>query len=216
MILVYNRDLNNVSNVVLGDPYGWGREVKIPGILISKEDGQKIQKFFEENTNTHDINNVQVEIDFRQVETETVTYEIFFTNGYDKVYQMMRDLREMHEVMGDKVIFEPKYMTHKNIHYNKGKDECIVSGKYCTFDNEWYFPITGRSVVIHNIKEKCIWKTFKNNKKFFDYIDDYAKCASFENLPNKEDCVDRSLAKSDISLQDVNNCYSSNIKVQSK
>jgi hypothetical protein len=196
----------------LNDPIGWSKNVTTPVVLISKDDGNKIKHYLEDY---HDPE-FELGVDFRFTETETVNYEIYFVNAFEKVYPLLGDMKEVHAAFGDRLKFEPKYVFHKNLQ-SPLKSECIAGGKYCLYDNKWFYKTTGRDIIIHNAKEKCIWHLLKNDTMFVEYIVAYKDCI-VDNQIAAKDCQINALKEINATLteEDVNNCYSSNTQVLSK
>jgi hypothetical protein len=195
---------------------GWGKEVTIPSLLISKKDGHMVKKYLD---GVQDKNfEIKVQLDFTVPMTDKVFYELYFINGFQNAYPLMKDLKEMHALLGDKVSFEPKYDTHKNL-INGLRVDCIGEGKYCNYDGNWYYKTTGREIILHNVMEKCVWRLLKNDTAFFEYVDRYIDCAKIV-VPNKDkrdECLDTAVDKLGIiKTEEVRNCYASNISVLSK
>jgi hypothetical protein len=216
VILVYNKHVDDIKNVVLGNPNGWGRHIMTPGIVISKEDGHKLKNYLDSHNNDKSIiKKIYFELDFTVQESDIVEYEIYFSNGYDQVYDLMRELSPMHQALGDRVNWEPKYVSHRNFHYTTGLvNDCLSAGNYCMYNIDYFFNFNGRDLILHNVKEKCIWQTVKDKPLvFFQYIDKYVKCSSLNyKLYNKEDCIDEILTSLGISLDVINRCYANNFK----
>jgi hypothetical protein len=205
--------LEDVSKVVLGIPFSWGKEISIPCIVISKADGHIIKKYMEDNQDK--AFDIQVEMDFSVKESNKVNYEVYFSNGYENIYPLLTELKEMHGILGDQVSFEPKYIAHRNP--SGLRMECVGEGKYCNYNNNWYYKATGRDILLHNLNEKCIWKLLKNDTAFFEYIDLYATCAKSPHFNETQDsCLYQTIERVNLTIKDVRNCYASNLSVPSK
>jgi hypothetical protein len=217
VIIVYNKNVDDIKNIVLGNPNGWGRHVKVPGVVITKEDGHKIKKYLDRHNNDKSyVKHIYVELDFNIERNDVVKYDIYFSNGYDQIYDLMLQLGPMHEALGDKVTFEPKYVSHKNYHYSEGLvNDCLAGGNYCMYNIDYFFNYNGRDLMLHNVQEKCIWKEVKDKPSLFlKYIENYVRCANKSNLmyDKEEECIEGILDKIGISKINVKNCYANDFK----
>jgi hypothetical protein len=210
LVLVYNRDVD-VSKVVMGYQQEWGKDILIPGMILNKSDGEKIKQYMKDNKDGVDI---QIILDYTVQQAEIVKYNIYYINPYSQnIYPLLADLKDMHVQLGDMVKFEPKVITHRNL-VKHSREDCIGEGKYCNYDKDWFYETNGRNVLIHNIKEKCVWSLLKNNTAYFEYIQEFTQCGQSEE--SKDQCFNKTIGEQNlITIQDVENCFASNISVMS-
>jgi hypothetical protein len=92
-----------------------GDTVKIPSLLISFADGEKIKKYLKRNS---DIINGKIgpfptlKISFEMTRPDDrVEYDVWFSSAETKALKFMNDLRQYNDKLHSKVLFTPHYVT---------------------------------------------------------------------------------------------------------
>jgi hypothetical protein len=150
------------SRVVMADD-GRGRELSIPGVLISAKDGKILTDWYAQNKEkARDL--LLLEVDFEMEHpSNKVKYDLFTTADNEGVYKLISEFFYYQMEMWDNTHLTVHYITYQHPEYdsqkllnNKPKDHCLGNGKYCATPGK--FGVTdGREVVYESIKQKCIY-----------------------------------------------------------
>lgn len=77
----------------------------------------------------------------------------------------------------------------KAVDFKTDSPDCTNGGRYCSPDPDFNGPLTGRDVILENLKQKCIYQN--SHEVYHAYLESFvAKC--FVNnvwAPDWKDCV---------------------------
>ena len=199
-----------------------GKISHIPAVLISKDDGDKIIKFYEKNKDNKDvIKSIRFEIFFEVEQYDgTVNYDLWYSPDIDIVYSMMIGLEKFQKIMKDKAIFNLHAFSYVDFNYDsyssKEYDNCLGSGRYCVFPVKKSIN-DGRLVLKESIIQKCVWNfSFNKNKTeiFFKYIKKfYDKCYYLDKFNGE--CTKNVLDDLEIS-DEIADCYKNSFENNDK
>lgn len=159
-MIIDNKD-EDISRVVMADD-GRGQELTIPGVLISKEDGEILTNFYIQNPDR--AREIILEVDFEMEHpNNTVNYALYTTADNEMVYKLLTDFLRYQEILDKKTKLNVHYVTYRHPLYdsenpsnNSPRPNCLGNGKYCASPGK--FGVTdGRNVVHEAIKQKCIY-----------------------------------------------------------
>jgi len=83
-------------------------------------------------------------------------------------------------------------------------DACVGGGRYCGPDPDGAGPITGRDVVLENLRQVCIFKS--NSKKWWDYMSNFRSLCLDSNV-NIINCSYRTMEKVGVKVSEIETCY---------
>ena len=146
-IIIDNKVDEEVEGVIMSDD-GTGGGLKIPSMLISYTDGQKILDFMK-NATFVELRAIVVLASFEQAKPDDrVEYDIWFTSSNDKAMDFIYEFASTDRELGDKVLMTPHYVFWKcNSCEQKYLDnDCYANGRYCAIEpgND---HIKGREVI---------------------------------------------------------------------
>jgi hypothetical protein len=202
-LVVYNETVPDINRIIMNDPYNMGRTLSIPAVLISKENGEKLKKFYYDNKDNEKVlDSIRLEIDFEVgKKDDIVEYEVFYTGNSKEVYKLLSDLSEINESLGAMVRYKSRYVSTASFEFNRGtfidNDYCMVKGKYCPlFYNP--FAFTPAEFISAHIKERCLQDYIKKNKLnssyFWSFISKIEQsCFVERKYTNLTECVDSEL-----------------------
>ena len=212
MLIIINNVETNIKNIIMTDD-GYGSDIHIPVIMISKNDGDILIKYMEMNKNEKVI----VEINFNNKKvSEKVDFKFFFSSSEKKAYDLINNLKQYIHKFNDQVIFTPIYVVHPDPLYDKEKSKnkinCVSKGKYCYFPKKTTITQDGVQIIMEDLRQKCFYKMNKNNlNNYFNYLNNFyyqcitegpnyfnEKCSKkiLENLGYPKDILDDCISSS--------------------
>jgi hypothetical protein len=215
----------------MGDD-GRGKNVHIPGILISKSDGEILKNFYKNNIDKINQNPILLEIDFDMETNDTINLDIYFESNDFNILILLKNLKIYLENLKLSINFMPRFLSFKhpffkeddNINNNTiifNSENCINKGRYCVnprgLKNEKLF---GSDVIRNNLFIKCAFYVDKSSneniykQKFFDFIEFFVNdCLDYSDVDlNKkenyltEKCLNEALIKGGFELKEINDC----------
>jgi hypothetical protein len=189
--IIVNNFEGPVDDIIMGDD-GTGREIFIPSILISKEDGDILKKYLKKSQE------IKIDLYFPVPETSgKVSFQIFFNSAHKQIYNLMSNYSELYyDELKDWVDFIPHYISHSISGYpnteidEELKKHCLHKGKYCALPREDLNITHGKQILLENIRQKCIYTIAHNSsdptleeKKYWQYISLFNKqCIQKHNV----------------------------------
>jgi hypothetical protein len=194
---------------------GRGREITIPGVLITQKQGEILKNFYRENKLFPKIiENIRIEVDF-EMENRTNTVKLdFFVNSFNEnFYSLMNELAEHLKEIKNAIDLNVFYISHPSYNYAKGAfsdiPNCFGSGLHCHHPGK--FGVSdGRVFLEEDIKQKCIFDFAKNEKKnvgiYLDYVNNFYKECANKTAFNAE-CSAIVVEKLGLPQARVNQCF---------
>lgn len=137
-LIIDNRDENEDYVIMIDD--GFGHDISIPTIMISKEDGKNILKYLESN-NTNDRYSVALSFHFDMPNPDDdVEYELWMSAMDEKSYDFLQDFATYTRLLGTHASFTPHYalwfcpLCKVNNFTNTPNPNCVSNGRYCAPD----------------------------------------------------------------------------------
>lgn len=213
-LIIDNTD-EDISRVVMADD-GRGRELTIPGVLISKKDGKILTDYIEEHKDN--INKIRLEVDFlMEHPNNTVRYDIFTTSDNEVVYRLINDFYYYQRQLFDDTDMRVHYITYQSPLYipfshssNPVRDDCLGRGKYC--NNPGKFGVEdGREIVNESIKQKCVYnyayETTSDKYLYWEYmIEFYKSCLNITKPTFTRECSMTASKTVGIPTDIINKC----------
>lgn len=139
-VLIDNTD-EEVKDVIMVDD-GTGNGIRIPSMLISKDDGDIIKTYIKKNSKKdgHSIDykhNVAFLATFEINKPDNrVEYDFWYTSSDDRALDFFRDFRPFHDQLDKKALITPHFAfwTCKECDETILKKDCFGNGKYCAID----------------------------------------------------------------------------------
>jgi hypothetical protein len=219
-LIINNVKVQDIETVIMGDD-GNGKSITIPGVLITKEDGEIIKTYYRNNINKIHSNPIIFEIDFEMETSDKVTLDVYFESNDFNMLRLLRDIyyHDYFYYLKDSIKFTPRFVTYVHPQYNftefnnvKSKD-CIAGGRYCATSRD---PnITGKDVIKQNLKMKCAYeKSSEGNEdtyytKFLAYIDLFYGACGIKDKDEyfSEACSAINLQYAGYDVSKINECY---------
>ncbi len=212
-LIVNNNPSEEVSEVIMADD-GRGRDLTIPGILISSKQGEILKNFYRDNKLFPKIlEKISLEVDFEmENRTNTVKLEFFVNSFNENFYSLMKEISGHLKEIKSLIDLNVFYISHPSYNYAKGAysdiANCFGSGLHCHHPSK--FGVSdGRVYLEEDVKQKCILNYAKENKDvslYLDYVNEfYVNCAN-KTAFNAE-CSAIVAEKLGLPLKQVNKCF---------
>mmetsp|Transcript_40835 Transcript_40835/g.89324 ORF Transcript_40835/g.89324 Transcript_40835/m.89324 type:complete len:476 (+) Transcript_40835:78-1505(+) len=140
----------DIQHIVMEDD-GWGSKVKIPCMLISSADGQKLIDAAKQGL-------VIVELAWDIPRGEVVVADFWMSSASTEELEFLKRFKPAAEMLK----FHLQFMPHYHIfslpagHYQS--DLCVdPASRHCSPDPDGPGPITGADVVREDVRQLCIW-----------------------------------------------------------
>jgi hypothetical protein len=133
-LIVHNETVSDIIEVPMHGNLSKAKKLHIPTVLISKEDGEKLKRFYIENKdNPATLESIRLEINFEVRKSDHVNLEIFYTNEGYEVLNLLSSINN--EMMAsdilDKINIKLHYITTEDFNYFSVIDKFVL-GEGCT------------------------------------------------------------------------------------
>lgn len=150
---------NNLANVIVADD-GYGGEIHIPSILITKQDGAALIDAVCKTTVT-----VQLSWDIPQ--NHVVNMDLWMSSGSSESLQFLKEFSEKRKTLNEVMHFQPHYAVFSMASSDPAVYQGLCSdttGKYCAEDPDSAGDITGRDVLEEDVRQLCIHELTKKSQ----------------------------------------------------
>jgi len=193
---------------------GRGRELIIPGVLITSQQGEILKQFYRKNKLFPKIiENIRIEVDFEMENRTNVVKLEFFVNSfnenfYNLINEMTTHLKDLKSALDINVY----YISHPSYVFSEGAyrdiPNCYGSGLHCHHPGKFQV-IDGRNFLDEDIKQKCILNYARENKYidvYIDYVNNFYKNCANKTSFNAE-CSAIEAEKIGLPLDKINKCF---------
>lgn len=230
-LIIINNKEEDINDVYMMDD-GTGKDINIPTLLISKEDGDKLKKFFKENNFEE---KTKISLTFEISRSDDVNFEIIFSSTNLEIYELLFNLKPyLNEFNKDKFHFYPVYYTQADPNWKPhfllkpGEEQkkidnpdCFGNGHFCyffDFEAAALGVINGRQVILEDLRQICIFKE-RNDITISEYIDYmksfYDTCLNVNEPDFSEKCSISAMKKIGYSSEKINsieNCINNSFE----
>jgi len=202
---------------------GLGDDIRIPSILVSKDDGKKLIEAVQ-------AGHVMAELAWDIPRGEVVIADFWMSSGSRESTEFLTRFKESAELLQYHLQFIPHYHLFS---LPEGKDttslclqkidscpECQVAHEeFCAPEPEQVGPITGADVVNEDLRQVCIWQTTSRKQQengasysqaFWDYVVKYGETCAGRSFGY--DCSLKVMSGLGISVPEVEGCIKKNYR----
>jgi len=164
-VIVVDKDTSyltseTIMTIIMSDD-GYGADIKIPSLLVSNTDGQKLIDAVKENP----YSEVLIELEWDIPSTSIVVVDMWMSSDSLIANSFLKEFNTIGELMLTDMQFVPHYSIFSmNGDFNE----------YCYDDNQHQFcaddpdadgPLTGKEVVFEDLRQLCIWEVTAEGSK---------------------------------------------------
>lgn len=171
VIVVDEKNDENVKFVTMVND-GTGNGIVIPSLLINKDPGTILIDYFSNS----DYPTVKLMAAFDIAHPDNhVEYDLIFSTYSENALDFITGFREYHDKLEGKALMTPHYISYpcESCSDEIKATDCFGNGKYCSLDAA-DLAITGQSILLANIRQKCLYKNSlalnNNDTDWWDYM----------------------------------------------
>lgn len=188
-IVIDTTDGESIDDIVMSDD-GTGAGIRIPSMLISKQDGDKLLDFLKTAT-SEELMQIQVLASFDMTRPDNrVEYDIWYSSSNDVALDFIQDFMKVDKRFGDNVLMTPRFVFWEcdDCDDEFQNQHCFGGGNYCATDSG-NTKLTGQEIVLEDLRQMCIYKKAYSKDSTRQLYWDYIKTVHME-CDNKlnEDC----------------------------
>lgn len=153
-IIIDEKEKDDITKVTMSDD-GTGAGIRIPAMLISKDDGQKMIDWI-----IHASPGGQKEATLKAsfltefFEDGHVMVNYWYTTGDDRSLDFIRDVSKYIEKLSDIITWTPRLVTWACPHCDDTfkKQNCVSDGKYCAMMHDDNLKISGNQLIMEGLR----------------------------------------------------------------
>lgn len=215
VVIVYDDRPENVNLIIMSDN-GSAGNLYVPSFLISNDDGIALAAAIDKPEYSNLIA-LTIEFELPQA-TDTINYEVWHSSGHLGFRSFLAEYAEIGASFSKEVaVFTPHYVlwychSCKLAGYLKEEPDCLGGGRYCAPDPDQDGPLTGRDIVLEDLRQLCVFKQTereKNYKVWFDYIKQLnSTCV----VGITTQCAEEALKEADIDKSKLDLCIQDSVQ----
>eukprot|EP01017_Pseudomicrothorax_dubius_P002706 TRINITY_DN10197_c0_g1_i1.p1 TRINITY_DN10197_c0_g1~~TRINITY_DN10197_c0_g1_i1.p1 ORF type:complete len:315 (-),score=55.65 TRINITY_DN10197_c0_g1_i1:99-1043(-) len=153
---------------------------------------------------------VALAISFDWPKKERPTYEVWISSSDANSYEILSRFAtfgDLLEPITERQLYFVVWHCEDcaKLEYKVPRENCLSGGRYCAPDPDGSGPLTGRDVLLEDLRQHCISKLYP--KEFWKYITTYTKtCLS---NPLLETCSAHAMKESAINADKIKSCVES-------
>lgn len=195
---------------------GRGRDIAIPSIRISRDDGEKLISYYKSNMNKEkgDIKKIRIEIIFElEKQKNFVDYGVWYRPDDPSVYIFLKEFYKYQEALGDIAKLDIHFITYTDYSYSEDSQKeiknCLGSGFYCMIPGTMINVSDGAIIIDEMIRQKCVfnyaYQEGNNKLWYWRYMKNFHElCLEKGNMDTE--CANEVLYDLDLSKV-INQCY---------
>lgn len=140
-----------IDEILMSDD-GTGGGIRIPSMLIGKNDGNRLLQWYQKATPS-ERDQLILMSEFVMPERTIVDVDFWFTSSSDRAIDFLEDFKKIEVELGDKINFEPRYVFWECTNCDKQylDDDCFGGGRYCAVEST-NMNIKGRDIVLEDLR----------------------------------------------------------------
>lgn len=161
MALIIDVAEEDISDIIVSDD-GTGAGIRIPAMLINKNDGESLINFLVgKGLGGKGKNRVSLTAEFLIPisEDNVVDATLWYSSSDDRSLDFIKNMKDYIEPIIKEVNFEPKFVTWACPHCDSDskKENCVSDGKYCAMQHDANVDMAGADVVMENLRQHCLY-----------------------------------------------------------
>lgn len=207
-VLIVDNVSEDVDTLIMTDN-GSSGNLSIPSFLITKKDGEAIKRYLKDPT-TRDHIVLQLRFDLVQ-SPSLVNMVLWMSASNMNILSFLHDFDAFaDQFTKEELSFSPHYSTITCWHcatdnFSKDVADCLSGGRYCALDPDGAGPLTGRDVLMEDLRQICIFQEAKKQDTYslwFDYMSEhYTSCSDLS-----ESCSIKTMRKVGIIETIISSC----------
>lgn len=149
----------DLQNVIVADD-GYGGDIHIPSILISKKDGAALIEAVSKSM-------VTVQLSWDVPQDHVVSMDLWMSAGSSESLQFLKDFSERRKTLNEVMRFQPHYAVFSMASSDPAVYQGLCSdttGSFCAEDPDSSGDITGKDVLEEDVRQLCIHELTKKSR----------------------------------------------------
>jgi len=208
----------DIQRIIMADD-GSGNDLRIPSLLISKFDGQKL-------IDAAKAGELIIELNWNIPHGTDVIVDFWMSSGSQEASEFLQRFKDSAKTLKHHLQFVPHYHIFSLPEASNPGHLCMDGGtEFCAPDPDGTGPVTGEDVANEDLCQLCIWsltarmapgsdKSATYSQQFWDYVVRFAdECPSRSGSGDAilgEACSRRVMATVGVSPEDVSKCAREN------
>lgn len=213
----------SLQNVIVADD-GYGEEIHIPSILISKQDGAALIEAVSNTT-------VTAQLSWDVPQDHVVSMDLWMSSGSSDSLQFLKEFSEKRKTLNEVMRFQPHYAVFSMASSDPAVYQGLCSdttGNFCAEDPDSAGDITGKDVLAEDVRQLCIHELTKKDQttlsgakapaveyaeEFWNYVEQFEDaCPLTGNAPHARfgtECSEKLMQKIGVDVSKVQQCVAS-------
>jgi len=155
-----------LANIIVADD-GYGDKIHIPSILITKQDGKRL-------IDAAKVSEVVVELAWNIPTNHVVKTDIWMSSASRESMKFLKGFAKLRRLLNDVLIFQPHFpvfgmdTADPQLYNGLCLDE---GGKYCAEDPDGPGPVTGKDVLLEDVRQLCIHELYKKPRTSSEFAE---------------------------------------------
>lgn len=203
-VIISDNSDEDPTNIVMSDD-GTGGNLNIPSFLIRKSDGDLLRNAIMVE-GMKGVVSLTLTFEITQG-LGNVTYEIWMSSDQDVARAFLNDFAVYARKLQEITVMTPHYVLWycsecRKAGYSIENADCLSSGRYCAPDPDGAGPLTGKHVVLEDLRQICVYQ--QDKEKWWDYIQEMNRTCPTSKFGS--DCYKTALSESEIDLEKTAKC----------
>ena len=160
--IVIDSSLEDIETIVMSDD-GTGAGIRMPSMLISRQDGQVILDFLQ-TASEEDLNQLVIMASFEMSRPDNrVEYDLWYSSSDQKMLDFIEDFEPLDKRFDSRVLMTPHFQFWQCDSCDKSFTDihCFAGGKYCGHDSR-NTKLSGREIMLEDLRQLCVYNQAYN------------------------------------------------------
>uniref|UniRef100_A0A7S3MQW5 PA domain-containing protein n=1 Tax=Favella ehrenbergii TaxID=182087 RepID=A0A7S3MQW5_9SPIT len=204
LLVVVDNTPEDVHSIIMGDD-GTGTGIRIPSMLISKTDGERLIDFARKRKGA----TLSAEFAIRD-KSEAVDIELWYSSNNQLALDFVKEFDRYAHKLAGYVNITPRFVTWgcPVCTDDFKKEECFTDGAYCAPNHvkDDFNRVQGRDIITEDLRQSCLHKILKEKgeePKWWDYMKEvHSECFGFIS----KECSKRAHKVKGFSWEETEHC----------
>lgn len=158
VIIIDEKEKSDITKVTMSDD-GTGQGIRIPAVLINKQDGERIIDWIiHASPAGQRAATIKASFLTEFYDDGHVMVNYWYTSGDDRSLDFVRDISKYVEKLSSSIIWQPRFVTWACPHCDDDfkKQNCVSDGKYCAMRHDEKLKISGKELIMEDLRQHCL------------------------------------------------------------
>ena len=214
-VLIGNNDEEASERIVMADD-GTGGDIFVPSFFISKSDEDLLDSYIDPSS----LEEVVLSLTFEINTKDRVDYQFWTSSEHEVGRKFLHDFAPYASLFSSvNAWMTPHYVlwyaTERQANdFTEPHEDCVSGGRYCAPDPDDDQPLTGRHVVMEDLRELCVYQqtvAAGTQTLWWNYVQIFYERCSLQDFAT-ETCSEEAMEEAGASVDEVRNCVASSFE----